>query len=387
MDLVARDFSIVVGGPVYDFLLRIGLVRLGLPNVLRRIIALIAITWLPLLLLSFTQGVAAGHSVTIPLLYDFATYGRLLLALPLLLVAEVVIDPAIRNAVEEFIESGIVQDSERGEFQEALSKAQAWRDSWIPELILFALAFFPVFLFQHEWAVGAVSSWHTSSRGLTAAGWWYVAISAPMFRFILYRWVFRYFLWASLLSKIGRLKLRLMPTHPNHAAGLGFLRLPQSRSGILFCAIGCGMAGQLANRVEYEGATLASLKFLMIGFLVISLILGLLPLTLLVPTLARVRRAGLREYGKLANQYTGAFDDKWVHKKEQVSEPLLGTADIQSLADLGNSFAIIEQMQITPINRRLVIQIAVQAGVPLVPVIMLGVPLSELLKTILKLAV
>jgi hypothetical protein len=155
----------------------------------------------------------------------------------------------------------------------------------------------------------------------------------------------------------------------------------------LFCAIGCGVAGQLANRIVYEGATLGSIKFLMVGFLVISLILGLLPLTLLASTLARVRRAGLREYGKLANQYTEAFDEKWVHKNLQVSGPLLGTADIQSLASLGDSFAIIEQMQVTPITKRLATQIAVLASVPLIPVILLGVPLSELLKTILKLAV
>ena len=223
--------------------------------------------------------------------------------------------------------------------------------------------------------------------GLNTAGWWYAVISTPIFRFVLYRWVFRYFIWALLLSRIGRLNLHLMPTHPDRAAGLSFLRFPQNRSGILFCALGCGLAGQLANNLEYAGATIASLKFLMIGFVVISLVLGLLPLMLLAPKLARVRRAGLREYGRLANQYTQDFDDKWVHKRAQLSEPLLGTADIQSLADLGNSFANIEQMQIAPISKRLAAQIAIQAGSPLLPVVMLGTPLSEVVKTILKLVV
>ena len=84
----ARNFSIVVGGPVYDFFLRIGLVRHGLPNVQPRIIAFIAIAWLPLLVLSIKDGLAIGDKVTIPLLLDFSTYGRLLLTLPLLLLAE-----------------------------------------------------------------------------------------------------------------------------------------------------------------------------------------------------------------------------------------------------------------------------------------------------------
>jgi hypothetical protein len=194
-----RDFSIVVGGPVYDFMLRIGLVRLGLPNVRRRIIAFVALAWLPLLLLSLQAGLAIGDRVNIPLLLDFSTYGKLLLALPLLLLAEVVIDPAIRAAVQEFVDSGIVQEKELPDFEVVLHQVQRLRDSPIPELILFILAFFPTFVFQQEWHQGAVSSWHSTAQGLTAAGWWFAAISAPLLRFILYRWTFRYFIWALLL--------------------------------------------------------------------------------------------------------------------------------------------------------------------------------------------
>jgi hypothetical protein len=98
----AHDFSIVTGGPVYDFLLRIGLVRLGLPNVLRRIVALIVLTWLPLLILSVNGGLAFGRQVKIPFLYDYSMYARFLLALPLLILAEIVIDPGNSTCGPEF---------------------------------------------------------------------------------------------------------------------------------------------------------------------------------------------------------------------------------------------------------------------------------------------
>ena len=124
----ARNFSIVVGVPVYDFFLRIGLVRRGLPNVRPRIIAFVAIAWLPLLVLSTKDGLALGEKVTIPLLLDFSTYGRLLLALPLLLLAEVVIDPGIRSAVEEFVEEGIVPEKEYPTFEQVLHRVQRSRD-------------------------------------------------------------------------------------------------------------------------------------------------------------------------------------------------------------------------------------------------------------------
>ena len=383
----AQEFSLVLGGPVYDFLLRIGLLRFALPNVLRRIVVIVAITWLPLLVLSLKDGLAFGERVRIPLLYDFSMYARFLLGLPLLIVAEIVIDPAIRRAVQEFVNMGFIRDDGLQEFDDTLLKVQRLRDSVIPEVILLVLAFFPVFVFQHEWTAGTVSSWHTTARGLTMPGWWFATVSAPFLRFIMYRWAYRYFIWSVLLWRVGRLNLYLMPTHPDRAAGLDFLSLAQRRFGILFCAMGCAFAGRVANSMVFEGAPLASFKFLMIGFVALSLILGLLPLTLLAPKLARVRTAGLFAYGKLSNQYTRSFDQKWVHRDEPLSEPLLGTADIQSLADLGNSYSIVSEMTIAPITKKLVIQLAVQAAVPLVPVVVLGTPTTELVNSVLKMVV
>ena len=387
LESVVSHFSVVIGGPVYDFLMRHGIVRLRLPNVMRRVGAFVAITWLPLFFLSLTGGVAFGDKVRIPLLYDFAVNGRLLLALPLMLLAEIVIDPAIRSAVQEFIQSGLVQETEFPGFETVLQKIQALRDSAIPDLAMLVLAFFPVFLFQHEWSLNAVSSWHTNGQVLTTAGWWYATISAPLFRFLVYRWLFRYFVWALLLWKLSKVNLHLMPTHPDKVAGLGFLALSQAKTGILFCAFACGFAGNVANTMVHEAAPLASFKFLIGGFVALCLILGLLPMTLLAPKLMQVRRAGLRAYGRLGNQYTEAFDRKWVHTTEQPSEPLLGSGDIQSLADLGNSYTIVEEMRIAPITKRLVVQLAVQAFAPLIPVILLGTPTSELIKVILKMVV
>jgi hypothetical protein len=175
-----------------------------------------------------------------------------------------------------------------------------------------------------------------------------------------------------------------MPTHPDHAGGLAFLSLTQRRFGILFCALGCTFAGRVAGSMVFEGASLASFEFLMGGFVALSLILGLLPLMLLAPKLTKVRRAGLIEYGRIANQYTESFDRKWVHPVEPLSEPLLGTGDIQSLADLGNSYAIIREMAIAPITKRLTLQFALQAAAPLIPVIIAGTPTGKLVDTILR---
>jgi len=381
---IADNFSIVVGGPVYDLLWRLRLVRVSLPNVLRRVLVLVALTWLPLVVLSLKDGLAFGHQVKIPLLLDVATYARFLLALPLFVLAEVVIDPGIRLAVTQFINAGIVQNGVVTDFENVLKRVQKLRDSIIPELILFALAFLPVFLFEHEWAAGAISSWHTTAQGMTAAGWWYAVFSAPVLRFILYRWAFRYFVWTVLVWRISRLDLVLTPTHPDRAAGLNFLCINQQAFGILFCALGCTFAGRMANSLVFEGAKIESFKFLMAGFVAMSLIVSLAPLAVVAPKLMILRWKGLLEYGKLANNYTQAFDRKWVHRLGENSEPLLGTSDIQSLADMGNSFAFVDAMRIAPISKILILQLVAQAALPLIPVILIATPMPELVRALIK---
>jgi hypothetical protein len=380
-----RNFSIVVGGPVYDILLRFHLIRQTLPNVWRRIVALMGISWMPLLLLSLREGVAFGHQVRIPFLYDMTMYGRLLVGLPLLLYAELWIDPAIRQGLSEFVDARLVPDQELPEFESILRRVQQMRDSWIAEVILLLLAFFPVFLFQHEWVPGVVTNWHTTAKGLSAAGWWYAVVSAPLMRYITYRWVFRYFLWPVLLWQISRLQLILMPTHPDRAAGLNFLAMTQKHFGILGCALGCSVAGRVGNMMLFEGAPLASFKNPLVGFVVLSVILGLLPLALWIPHLKKVRKEGLLDYGRFAKTYTESFDGKWIHCAAIPSEPVLGTPDLQSLADLGNSFSFIERMKWAPISRKLVQQLAGWTVIPLVPIVILGTPTAQLVHAVMKL--
>jgi hypothetical protein len=386
-DSLVMSFSIVTGGPIYDTLLRFGHVGQSLPNVARRIAAVVAVTWLPLLLLSLKERIAFGHNVTIPFLYDLSMYGRFWLALPLLFLAEVVIDGAIRSTLTEFVESHIVPDEELENFASILGSTQRLRDSWIPEFILLVLAFFPAFVFQHEWTAGVVSSWHTTASGLTAAGWWFAVFSGPLLRFVIYRWAFRYFLWALLLWRIKGLHLSLIPTHPDHAAGLGFIGMSQKHFGILFCAVGCIFASRIANSMLFERAPLISFKGLMVAFLAMSLIMGLLPLGLLYSKLRKVRTAGMLEYGRLAYNYADLFDRKWVHNAEPPAESMLGTSDVQALADMECTFASVDTMRAVPISKRLVLQLAAQASIPLVPVIVMGTPTPELVHGVMKMLV
>lgn len=122
-----------------------------------------------------------------------------------------------------------------------------------------------------------------------------------------------------------------------------------------------------------------------VGIVLVNLALFVAPLLLFGPQLLAVKRRGLREYGVLAAGYTRGFDAKWIRGGAPPDEPILGTADLQSLADLGNSFDIIRRMRVVPFSRALVVNIVAATLAPMLPLLLLAFPLDELLLKVLRL--
>jgi hypothetical protein len=108
------------------------------------------------------------------------------------------------------------------------------------------------------------------------------------------------------------------------------------------------------------------------------------PLIVFTPKLARARRQGLADFGTLASRYVGAFENKWVRGEASTSEPLLGSADIQSLADLGNSYAVVQEMRLVPFGVKDVTRLAAGAAVPLLPLTLTIFSLEELVTWLIK---
>ena len=74
------------------------------------------------------------------------------------------------------------------------------------------------------------------------------------------------------------------------------------------------------------------------------------------------------------------FDAKWLRGGGATDEQLLGSADIQSLADLANSLEVVRTMRVLPVTKELVLVVAATILVPIVPLTLTIMPLDELLK-------
>jgi hypothetical protein len=139
----------------------------------------------------------------------------------------------------------------------------------------------------------------------------------------------------------------------------------------------------LGNRILHLGATLPDFKLEIAVLVVFLLCVVLGPLLVFAPALDRVKRIGGREYGILAERYAREFDAKWLRGGAPADEPLIGTADIQSLADLSNSFEIVRTMRFAPFTKTTILQLAAATVAPIAPLFFTMMPVEELLKKLL----
>jgi hypothetical protein len=382
----ARAFSLWCPAPLQQIYRRARLSDDAYELVSRRTFIVTAIGWLPLFILTAIDG-RVRTGVKVPFLFDLDLQARLLVALPLLIVGEVIAHRRMPATVRQFVDRRIVAGPARTGYDSAVSSAlRLSRSALADVLILVAVCTIGVevgasisSLSDSTWLGSSVNG----STTLTPAGWWYVAISRPLFQFVLLRWYYRFFVWNRFLWQVSRLRLHLMPTHPDHRGGLGFVfGLNDAFAAFLF-AHGTMLAGRVANGVIHAGLTVRHYELELVTIPIGALLFVLGPEFTFALDLWRTKRQGLKDFGMLAQQYVREFDNKWVPGRTPPSEALLGSADIQSLADLANSFGIVEQMRILP-RRETILNLGLFTVLPLIPLPLTVISGRELLERLVK---
>jgi len=388
LDLVEEpnDFSLVLGGPVFQFFRKSHLAGDGLELLHRRLLIITLIAWLPLLLLA-ALGRSAGNLGRLSFLHDVEVHTRFLIALPVLIAAELIVHSRLRVVVRNFVDRSLVLPQDLPRFHDAIKSAVRLRNSIPLEIgLLFFVYPLSLWLWNRRIALD-ISTWYANPGGrwhLTLAGMWYVFVSIPLLRFILLRWYMRLFIWFRLLWQVSRINLNLIASHPDRAAGLAFLGKSAYAFGPILFAQGVMLAGLVAERVLYRGESLVSFKLQIGGFVVFFVLAILGPLLMFTPRMARAKRKGLADYGLLAQHYVEGFEQKWVRRQPASSEELLGTGDIQSLADLGNSYAMVRDMRAVPFGLEDISRLAAATAAPLLPLLLTIFSPEELLMRVLK---
>ena len=380
------DFSIVFGGPLYRMLSRAHLTGSTLALLGRQVALSVLVCWVPLAVLSLAQVHFQGGA-KLTFFHDIETHVRFLVSLPVLILAERLVHERIWPVGRRFVERHVVIPAELPKFYAAINSAIRMRNSAVVEIALLVFVYtVGIWIWRHNTAMD-VASWYASPQGghlhFSMAGYWFEFVSVPVFQFVLMRWYIRILIWFWFLLRVSRLTLHLLPAHPDRAGGLGFLGKSTIAFAPLLFAQSALLAGQIAGRIFYNGQSLLSFKMMIAGFVVFLVVTVLAPLLSFTPQLARAKREGFAEYSALAATYVMDFDQKWLRSKTK-DEQLLGTGDIQSLADLGNSFAVVRDMRVVPFMTDDVIRLVVVTVVPLTPLLLTIMPLDQLITQALK---
>jgi hypothetical protein len=378
-------FSLTEGGPGSSVMRRLHLVHpeLGKGSV-RSALYLAVLTWGPLFAFCLIEGLAFG-GVKIPFFYDIAVHVRFLVAVPILVLADISIGTRLRQVVKHFVAAHLIRENEKAKFDDALIDALRSRDSHFAELTILILAYVATYNAVEGSFQGTTWYRFGSGQELTLVGCWYALVSLPIFQFLIFRWIYRMMVWSSFLRKISRLDLLLTPTHPDAAGGLAFLGTGLVPCGVVLFALSSVVSGAIATRILFIGGRLEEYQWSYVALFAVGLLVFAGPLLIFMPKLLVLKQRGLLEYGILGSEYTQAFHQKWVQRITPIGEVLLGSGDIQSLADLNNSFEVIQKIRILPLQPRDFIAMVLPGLIPALPLAATVMPLGEILSRLLKL--
>ena len=363
-----EPFSLL-GGPLHQLGRRLGLVR-GTNTVLLGLTLGVGL-WLVVLALALVEGVTDR-------LFDLSVVGghaRLLLVIPLFFVCESWIDRRMAAFVATMTRTGVVPPRARPAFDARLGRTRRWASAWWPEAACLAAAVLLEITGSRLQTYGTTAANDPTRNALAALIYFHVGLT--LFRFLLFRWAWKLALWSWFLFRVSRLDLRLIPGHPDRAGGLGPLEGVHERFTPLVVALSVLECASLAESIS-TGALAATAVYPTLALLLLlDGALFLAPLAVFTDKLWTARTKGVGLYMSLAASYVTDFETKWTGEVP-AGEPLLGTADLQSLADLANAVGVVKGMRWITVGPRLLTMMAMAAAVPLAPLLLFQYPLADL---------
>ncbi len=371
---IIDEFSLL-GGPLHRLGCRFGLVR-GRAGMVPLGLALGWVPWIVLVALAFIEGI--GQQI-----FSLSMIGghvRLLLVIPLFFLCESILDPRLTSFVRTIVDSGVVPRKELPALESEIARIGRWKDAWLAEAICLLVAVLLSLIGPQLHLSGSTASLdpNRALSDLNLAAQWYWIVCLTLFRFLMLRWLWRLGLWCYFLWRVSRLKLDLIPTHPDYAAGLGYLEVVHAHFTPLIFGLSALQSASFAEEISTGSMAFEAIYPAIAVILAVDAVLFLAPLFIFSTKLWACRIKGLSDYMAFASRYVSGFDSKWLGNPPTPQEPLLGTADLQSLADLGNSIDVVRNMRWVPMSLRLVKDIVLAALLPLVPLLLLKYPVAEL---------
>lgn len=380
---MAGEVSFVRGGPFYRAQVFVRLLTHKRWNLGRRVVLAIALGWLPLVVITL---LSKPHTIG-SLLTDYAVNVRMLIAVPVLLAGQILMDSTFGAIVRHIRVAELLSSSEQVKMDLAIGKLIRLRDSVVAEVVVVLIAYLHLAIvfdsrmaFARDWAVsGTGRELHWS-----AAGWYFALVCLLLYQFLVGISLWKWMLWICFLYRLSQLDLQLVPTHPDHHGGLGFLGMsPAGLAPTIF--VGCAAIGSTwRTEILAHQAHLLSFKIDAMVLLVIVLVIAMGPLVLFVPRLVRLRSYGIFQYGVLGQLQSTEFHQKWVMNRKGHEQDLLAAPEVSTLIDYSGSYDNVEKLLPFPVDLGTLLGLIVATALPVLPVLLAEIPLMRVLKGLLN---
>jgi hypothetical protein len=371
------DISLFRGGLFYRLQLQCNLIGVHGWNLPRRIALILAVAWLPLVIIT----ALFGRDQLGGLLKDYVVYSRIVIAVPALLIGQLFMEWAFRTIISHVKEAELLGEEDLRKFDGVIAIQKRLRDSDFPELIILALVFADLVLLSDS-KVANAPAWATIKNGgmahLSAAGWYYGLVSVPIYQFLMGLNLWKWILWAFFALRLSRMDLKLVATHLDGHGGLGFLSLSPAAFGATAFAVSTAIGGAWRDEILHSGRRLASFELPVAILLVLLFAVGLGPLCFFVERLTTLRKTAMLKYGILAQLQATDFHDRWISDHRSREKEPLGMTEATKLIDLAISYDCIKRMWPFPIDKSTLVGFALAILVPLVPVVLAEIPFSAI---------
>lgn len=381
--------SLVRGDLLFCLQRKIGLIPENGLGIGRRAVFWSFLAWLPIAVWAWQNGYLLPVDGGEPLLAHFGINARLLLAVPLFIVAEGMMHSTLTTLLPRLVSSGVVPPGQLDRLRSLLSDIARLRDSVLPWIAIFA-ALVSFFLFSRPSEVPHELSWakdQADGAGMGLGVWWYLYVGRTIFLTLLLAWLWRLVLLFMLFKRITGLELSMVPTHPDRCAGLGFM----ARIPVMFVPVVLGIssvfASGWAHQVVYHDVTIGSLRVEIIAFVVVVPLIFLSPFVSFLGLMLRTKKQGLLDYGDLIGRHGRLVRERWIDGKQVTDAPILDAPELGPIADTAAPYELITKIRPLPLTMGSLFPLAGAAVLPMIVLAALDLPLKTVLTTVLKILV
>lgn len=362
-------FSLFEGDRLNRLYARIGMGRFHRFSLLKRCLAAVAITYVPLALIAWPEGLTSTSELETNFFVDFAAYVQLIVALPLFLACEPIMDNRTREVTDQLVGCDIVKPQDQARLAAINAQIERARKSAWPDFVCLFWAFaLSLVILVPEFAPGAKDTWHVRQdvhiwrfgpfHTLSYTGAWAFVISLPILNYTWLRFVWKVFLWSYYLFRITRMRLDLHPTHPDLTGGIGFISDAQGQFALFLLAYGLSnIAAPVGYQIVILGYEMKTMTVWgpMISFAIGGPLVFTLPLFMFTRQLFHAKHRALAIYRERVTEASRRIESYWDPGRREPRGQAPVADEMRELAELttlSTMFTHIEKMRVVPFDWR-----------------------------------